>query len=470
MSHPTSLARRLTIKLILLQVVTLMVFAMCMPLLQIVKGHVSFDAPDPKIADDIASALLNTNQGMVLAGSDLFDALVAGAPELWFVAVDASDTQLTYGLVPTPIAGMAQSVTMFDAAEFSDLADASSGALMALQPIASGEVVRIVFGNGPSVGLIRSLSRLWAEYIGPVIVVFILLATATVLLIPRLISSSLTGMHRAVGRAKMIDIDRRGTRLPTSDVPLEIVALVNAINDALERIDDGYERQQRFLADAAHELRTPIAILHNRIELIAAGEISLADRGNRLLLDVQRIANLAEQLLDLQRIDSGDKPTGEVDLVSLSRQVIADLAPMAIEAGYETEVTSDLRSTEVIGDRCAIERALINLVQNAISHGGNHGTIEVHVKAGSITVSDDGRGIAAAHRQSIFEPFHRISPKDRGAGLGLSLVREIMARHNGSVLVGESRSGGACFTLQFAGFVDHRALSEPASLPRYEAA
>jgi signal transduction histidine kinase len=462
-----SLASQLTIKLILLQVLTLLVFAMCMPVLQIAKGYVSFDAPDPKVSDDIASAMRDTAGGLTLVPSDLFTALTLEAPDLWFVAVNSTGAQLTYGSVPTEMDDIAAIVTRFDAANFADLDEGSSGALLALEQTAGGEV-RIVFGNGPSIGPLRSLARSTIDNIGPLVVIVVVLATATSLLIPRLISSSLAGMRRAVRRAKTIDIDRRGTRLPTTDVPLEIVALVDAINDALERIDDGYERQQRFLADAAHELRTPIAILHNRIELIAAGQISLA--GNRLLLDVQRIANLAEQLLDLQRIDSGDKPNGEVDLVALARHVIADLAPMAIEAGYEAQVTSDLRSTQVIGDRCAIERALINLVQNAIAHAGNHGTIEVHVTAGSIAVSDDGLGIAATHRQSIFEPFHRISPKDRGAGLGLSLVREIMTRHNGSVLVGESRSGGACFTLQFAGFVHRQALGEPASLPQYEAA
>lgn len=467
-SQRKSLARRLTVKLILLQLMTLLAFAMCIPLLQVVKGHVSFNAPDPKISDDIASGLHVTDDGLALVSNDLFNALTADAPALWFVAVHASGAQLTYGQVPANIAGIANVLTMFDAADFSDLVDGSD-ALMALEQNATGQI-RLIFGNGPSIGLLRSLARLTVENMGPLAIVLCVLATATSLLIPRLISSSLAGLRQAVRRAKMIDIDCRGTRLPTSDVPLEIAGLVDAINDALERIDQGYERQQRFLADAAHELRTPIAILHNRIELIAAGEISMADRGNRLLLDVQRIANLAEQLLDLQRIDSGDKPTGEVDLVALARQVIADLAPMAIAAGYDAQVTSDLRSTPVIGDRCAIERALINLVQNAIAHAGNRGTIVVHVTAGSIAVSDDGRGIAATHRQTIFEPFHRISPKDRGAGLGLSLVREIMIRHNGSVLVSESRSGGACLTLQFAGFVDRQALSKIASLPQYEAA
>lgn len=449
--HP-SLAHRLTLKVILLQVVTLMTFAMFVPLLQIAKGQNSPDDPDPKISGTIASALQGAGRRLEVVPNEQFKALVAEAPELWFVAINALGERLDHGVVPEDIASIAQSAALLDSAKFAS--DDGHVALLAVETVTTGEV-QIIFGNGPLVGPWRALARSVVDIGAAVMVVLILLASATGLLIPRLIQSSLSGMHRAVRRAKMIDIGRRGTRLPTADVPAEIAALVDAVNEALKRIDDGYERQQRFLADAAHELRTPIAILQNRIELLIRGELYLPDSGERLLLDVQRVANLAEQLLDLQRIDHGDTPFSSVDLVAVARKVVADLAPLAIEAGYAPQLTSERRSATVLGDSSAIERALINIVQNAVAHGGNRGTILVHVDGDAILVTDDGSGIPTEHRERVFEPFHRLRPKDCGAGLGLGLVREIMDRHNGSVVVGESKSGGACFALRFPAAVTH---------------
>src|SRR5690606_27501130 len=99
-------------------------------------------------------------------------------------------------------------------------------------------------------------------------------------------------------------------------VPSELHPLVRAMNSALQRLDDGMERRQRFLADAAHELRTPIAILQTRIELLAAGP-----ERTRLLLDVARLANLANQLLDLQRLEEGRPNFEDLDLVEVAAQV-----------------------------------------------------------------------------------------------------------------------------------------------------
>lgn len=443
-----SLGHQLTFRLIILQIVTLTAFAMCMPLLQVVNGQTDLYAPDRKISDEIAATLRASQEGLELLPNGQFQALLADAPALWFIATDIKGNHLEFGPVPSSMADLAPSLAMFDTAAFADNAAGGAGALLAMEQTRMGPV-RLVFGNGPLVGPWRALARSTAENFVPLAIIFVLLSAMTVLVIPPLIGASLSGVGRAVRRAAMIDINRRGTRLPTADVPQEILALVDAVNDALARIDDGYARQQRFLADAAHELRTPIAILQNRMELIASGDLDLRQSIDRLQLDVHRVANLAEQLLDLQRIDHGEIPFGNVDLVAIAKGVVADLAPLAIGAGYKPQVTIGASPSSVVGDRASIERAVINLVQNAVTYGGNRGTIAVHVDAEAITVSDDGEGIEASQRQRIFEPFHRLRPRDRGAGLGLSLVHEIMNRHQGSVVVGESASGGACFSLRF---------------------
>ncbi|WP_038380316.1 sensor histidine kinase, partial [Bradyrhizobium elkanii] len=219
--------------------------------------------------------------------------------------------------------------------------------------------------------------------------------------------------------------------------------LVTAINDALKRLDDGYSRHQRFVADAAHELRTPIAILNTRLESLPPGP-----EKTRLLEDSARLATLAEQLLDIQRFDQCRNPFVRVDLVAVARNVAADLAPLAIAAGYELSLDTSVDRVETSGDRAALERALTNLVQNAIQHGGRRGTITIHVgSAATIDVSDEGDGIPQGERTRIFDPFYRLAPLDRGAGLGLNMVREIARLHGGHVSVLDGPKGGACFRL-----------------------
>jgi signal transduction histidine kinase len=218
---------------------------------------------------------------------------------------------------------------------------------------------------------------------------------------------------------------------------------VRAVNAALQRLDDGMERRQRFLADAAHELRTPIAILQTRIELLPDD----AQR-SRLMLDVARLANLANQLLDLQRLDADSTSFHPVNLVDLAAQVTADMAPLAIAAGDEISFDAEVDSVTVAGDPASLSRAIVNLVQNAIIHGGRKTTIQVAVgRDGSLRVSDTGSGIPEQHRQAIFEPFNRIVPLDQGAGLGLNLVKDIVLRHNGQVTVGDAPGGGALFEI-----------------------
>ena len=119
----------------------------------------------------------------------------------------------------------------------------------------------------------------------------------------------------------------------------------------------------------------------------------------------------------------------------------------------------------VRGDGSSLARALANLVQNAIAHGNHGGQITVEVtSAGSISVNDDGPGIASADRTRIFEPFYRLKPQPKGAGLGLNLVASIVQRHEGRIVVGESESGGARFEITLP-----LGAASPANAPREEA-
>jgi two-component system sensor histidine kinase TctE len=207
--------------------------------------------------------------------------------------------------------------------------------------------------------------------------------------------------------------------------------------------------RDRFLAGAAHELRAPIAILEARIETLEPGAIR-----TRLLVDVARLSNLAEQLLDLQRLGKHAGKLEPLDLVALSSEVTADVAPLAVDAGYELALDAPDSSVMVMGDAQSLSRVLTNLIQNAITHGGGRGLITVDVHPdGSFGVSDQGQGIPVNERHRIFEPFYRLRPSSTGAGLGLHLVQEIVALHGGRIDVTEAAGGGAWFRVRLVAIV-----------------
>jgi signal transduction histidine kinase len=165
----------------------------------------------------------------------------------------------------------------------------------------------------------------------------------------------------------------------------------------------------------------------------------------RLGRDVERLGTLAEQLLDCQRLDT-ERADGKVDLVSLSRRVVGDLAPLLIASDRTIEVEVE-HSQSLHGDAAAIERVLTNLVHNAMEHGGRH--VIVRVRGTAFEVEDDGPGIPEEERERVFEPFHRLRPRSTGTGLGLHLVQQVVERHSGRVSILNAPGGGAVVRVAF---------------------
>jgi signal transduction histidine kinase len=199
------------------------------------------------------------------------------------------------------------------------------------------------------------------------------------------------------------------------------------------------------MAAAAHELRTPVAILNTRIASLSPGP-----EKTHLQEDAARLSTLTEQLLDLERFEQQAVRFVSVDLVAIGQRVVVDLAPLAFAAGYQMSFEPEDEAVAISGDQISIERALTNLVQNAIEHGGRAGTITIRVaRTPFIEVSDQGSGIPPEARDRVFEPFHRLHPQGRGIGLGLNLVQDIMRRHGGQVVVLDAPSGGASLRMIF---------------------
>ena len=438
-----SLKRRLIAQLLLFQVGILFLFSVAFVAYLIQAGD-GIVLSDPEFADVAARAIERKADGhLVLDETDELAKLRQRSADFWFIARSDKGEIVQTGNVPPVYADMGQ---YLDRLTYADIRDTQAPfTYLAVIRRASGPAGDfVVLGKGDVFSMTYAILLLSNLLMVPILV---LLVIVTIIVIPWIVSRGFSRLSTIAKEAEAIDIDRRGYRLPEVGIPREVMPLVNAINGALQRLDEGHERHQRFILDAAHELRTPVAILQTRVETIVDGPIR-----NRLLSDAGRIAALAEQLLDLQRLDVGNTHFASIDLVEICRNVAADMAPLAIAQGYELSLETGLDHLVIQGDAGALQRVVFNIVQNAIEHAGGKGNITIRIdRSAVIEVTDEGPGIPAAERDRIFEPFHRLHPHEHGAGLGLNLVKEIMQRHGGHVVVSDNPQGGACFRLCFPG-------------------
>ncbi|MFJ4710588.1 sensor histidine kinase [Streptomyces sp. NPDC088785] len=239
-----------------------------------------------------------------------------------------------------------------------------------------------------------------------------------------------------------------GRRVPQPDTHDEVARLAATTNETLAALQESVERQRRFVADASHELRSPIASLRTQLEVGAAHPDLLDVAG--AVEDTVRLQELAADLLLLARLDAGERPGGgDVDLAALAREELSqrtgDRVPVTVDAGRPAPVT---------GSHGQLARVLGNLVDNAQRHAAGAVEVRVGLDAGTavLTVADDGAGVPPGERERIFERFVRLddarSRDGGGAGLGLAIARDVAARHGGTLTVRAAPRGGALFELR----------------------
>ncbi|MEH0418455.1 sensor histidine kinase [Streptomyces sp. B21-083] len=241
-----------------------------------------------------------------------------------------------------------------------------------------------------------------------------------------------------------------GRRVPVPDTHDEVARLARTTNETLAALETSVERQRRFVADASHELRSPIASLRTQLEVGAAHPELLDVEG--AVEDTVRLQRLAADLLLLARLDAGERPADtRFDLAELVREQAEGRAGLTVEAGTVSTVEV---AVEVTGSRGQLGRLVANLLDNAQRHARSAVTVSVRREGARavVEVADDGEGVPEADRERVFERFVRLdaarSRDDGGAGLGLAIARDVAVRHGGTLTVRETATGGALFELR----------------------
>lgn len=254
-------------------------------------------------------------------------------------------------------------------------------------------------------------------------------------------------LWKASEEASNIGPARTHIRLPTEQIPREILPLVTAVNQALDRLEDGFRVQRQFTADAAHQLRTPLTILRTRIETLGDGAARQA-----LHDDIEGMSRIVAQLLEIAELDTLVLDPGETaDLRAVCAEVVAAIAPFAIAQHKDIALKGSDAPVLIHGNAEMLQRAIFNLAENAIKFTAKDTSVDVEVgDDGSVRVRDCGPGVADGERELIFQRFwRRDRQRSDGAGLGLSIVRGVADDHDATVAVDNLPGGGAEFTLRF---------------------
>lgn len=276
-----------------------------------------------------------------------------------------------------------------------------------------------------------------------------------------LTKKALTPLQKLTSEVSQIQAQNLSTQLPVPNSKDEIAQLTSSFNEMLTRLDNAFSTQKQFSANAAHELRTPLAVLQTNLEVFEKKQEPEMVEYRQLFTMIKeqtaRLSQLVGTLLDMTNLKSVPR-TDQVSLEELVDEVFCDLDPIAEKAGisihFNDSSNQDLH-TDVTGSYVLLYRAVYNLVENAIKYNRPHGSVSVSVKQENgqamVLVTDTGIGISPENQKKIFDPFFRVD-KSRsramgGAGLGLALVDSIAKEHRGTVKVLESSSAGSTIVL-----------------------
>jgi signal transduction histidine kinase len=451
-----SLSTRLLVSLVATQAGAIMLAMIIFPLFA---PFVSFsDIADATFRDRIESAMGHDAGGLVVRSNEALARYRARRPAAAFAVMSLGDGRIVEGSDPA----LAQCLE-----QVRSLAPRAAGSLVTTLPDGASLVIttadtptgRLLFATTGNKFYLEDWPSLMALFRPIILPAYGPVIFGALVLIPLIVGMVTRPLRRLAANAALVTPGSLQMRLDESGLGIELQRLAQAVNAALARIEEGAARQRLYAANAAHELRTPIAILGLHVDQLAPSE-----HRRRLQSDVSRIQTLAEQLVTVARLGQNHVAMDEsIDLVALLREVVADRAPIAIREGRELEFVAECPGLMVRGNHQALFSALANIVDNAIRAEPAGGVISVAVRAdGKALVSDHGPGIAVEDRSLVFEPFWRGTSTQGGAGLGLAIVKEIFDRHQVGIEIVDTEGGGTTFRLQFA--VEPPQPTEPVSV------
>ena len=247
--------------------------------------------------------------------------------------------------------------------------------------------------------------------------------------------------------------------IPSGAVPIEVDKIISAVNHLFLRLNRAFENIRRFTADAAHEIRTPLAILkiHSELAIKAKDNQSRKEAMDEISDEINHISTLVEQLLTLSRLDPGGSflKSEKIDLTKMAEYIIANQAPKAVNKNLD--ISLDAKNSFIISAKLGLIPILMrNLIENAINYTPTNGKIEITIsQTGNqilFSVDDSGPGIPDMEQQRVFERFYRCNESDvSGYGLGLSIVKRIIELHNATIALHKSTHGGLRVLVEFPG-------------------
>jgi signal transduction histidine kinase len=369
-------------------------------------------------------------------GADLF---VVQDERGW--VIDASSTEFSNAASSLSIPGKAP--MYFRLEQFGPNEEDYYGIRMRLNS-AVGTLLVTVARASDADALVHALLRALIRQIAWVIPLF---AIATLAIAVWSIRRGLQPILAISAQAAEISPAAVTVRLSGDDLPSEIEPLVRAVNQALDRLEKGFATQRQFTANAAHELRTPLAILTAGLD-----NLGKSTALEKLQMDVDRMNRLVDQLLRVARLDALPLDVNQqVDLRATVAKVVEYLAPWAVAQGRSLGFEAPDGTVPVQGNADAISDAVRNVIENAVSHTRSGTEVAISVTAiGAVSVSDQGPGIPIADRVRVFDRFWRgQGQRGSGAGLGLAIVAEVARAHGATVNIGEAPGGGTMLTIRF---------------------
>lgn len=292
----------------------------------------------------------------------------------------------------------------------------------------------------------EDLTSFWRAFLPAILPGYGPVLIAALIVVPLVLSRLLRPVTEAAVRARSLDIAKAERLLPIAGLPVEFEPLCESIDAALAKARYGIEQQRLFFANAAHELRTPIAVIQVQLQRLSTGE----RERDVILAQFRRLGMLVDQLLNVARLEHADEPMVRLDLAQLARRVAADCVPVALARGVLIACEVPTGPVPINGERRSLENALTAIIDNATKTEPRGGEVVVRVGSDtSLSVIDHGAGFSPEDRLHAFEPFWRKNDDGSGFGLGLASVRRVAEIHGGSASIDDGDGSGTRVTMTF---------------------